>query len=334
MLDGVVSRKFNINAGVPQGSVLSPTLFLIFIDDLLRSTTNPIHSFADDSTLHASFQLSKPKDLEYVNICRNNLTESINLDLAKISDWGAKNLVEFNSSKTQSCVFSNKRSNLDTNIDFEDEIVDCAEGLNILGIQLQDNLLWHDHMIAAGKSAACRLGFLRRCKKYLSKSNIILMYKAFIRPILEYNSHLWAGAPPSSRIIIDRIQRRALKIANSDEELDSLDHRRTVGAVVLFYRYYNGRCSDEISSIMPRAIDFDPRLRSTSHRNRFSVCIDLSRTDRFRNSFIQRTSRLWNLLPDNVFPAVYNVYLFKQNVNVYFKANPLSVLPGKTYPIF
>lgn len=54
---------------------------------------------------------------------------------------------------------------------------------------------------------------------------IKVVYKAFIRPILEYSSHLWGGFPPTSKNIVHRIQKRALKIANSDEELNSLDNR-------------------------------------------------------------------------------------------------------------
>lgn len=77
-------------------------------------------------------------------------------------------------------------------------------------------------------------------------------------------------------------------------------------------------------SIMPRDIVYNPRLC-----NRFAVFIDFSRTDRFLISLIQR-----NQLRDNVFPALYNVFLFKENVTAYFKANPLQVLQRKKYPVY
>jgi retron-type reverse transcriptase len=60
VVDGYCSSFHTINAGVPQGSVLAPTLFLLHINDLLSATNNPIHSFADDSTLHSSFNFTKP----------------------------------------------------------------------------------------------------------------------------------------------------------------------------------------------------------------------------------------------------------------------------------
>ena len=64
-VDGASSEPFPISSGVPQGSVLSPTLFLLFINDLLQSTKNPIHSYADDSTLHSSSSFNSPPSAQH-----------------------------------------------------------------------------------------------------------------------------------------------------------------------------------------------------------------------------------------------------------------------------
>ena len=84
--------------------------------------------------------------------------------------------------------------------------------------------------------------------------NPVVIYKAYIRPLLEYNSHLWSGAPPTILAFVDRLQRRAIRLIGDSRvtrELDSLEHRRNVGALALYYRYFHGRCSDEIGAIMP-----------------------------------------------------------------------------------
>ena len=120
----------------------------------------------------------------------------------KILQWGECNLVLFNSSKTQNIVFSNKRSIFPNFTDFGDDIIDPSESLGILGINLDNSLIWHNHTVNVAKNAIKRLRFLRRCKKYLSPSNLLLIYKTYIRPLMEYNCHLWAGAPPSSRLKI------------------------------------------------------------------------------------------------------------------------------------
>ncbi len=85
----------------PQGSVLSPTLFLLFIDDLLSVTSCPIHSHVDDSTLHFLTSFDRIPTLQDLQDSRLEAAERLTLDLALISDWGRRNLVSFNASKTQ-----------------------------------------------------------------------------------------------------------------------------------------------------------------------------------------------------------------------------------------
>ena len=92
-IDGFMSGSQSINAGVPQGSVLGPTLFLIFINDLLDLTSNPVHSFADDSTLHSQLP---PGPLI---ASRQEAAVVLDSDLAKIDKWGEEWLVTFNASK-------------------------------------------------------------------------------------------------------------------------------------------------------------------------------------------------------------------------------------------
>ena len=95
MVDGHSSKFHPINAGVPQVSVLAPTLFLLHINNLLSATTNPIHSYADNRNLddkRRSMHMSRSEDLQI------------------ILDWDTKNLVKFNASKTQSCSLSPKKS--------------------------------------------------------------------------------------------------------------------------------------------------------------------------------------------------------------------------------
>jgi len=144
LVDGFTSVSYKINAGVPQGSVLSPTLFIIFINDLLSLTYNPIYSYADDSTLVASYSFQKPSHVnsQAVATKRSFITSSINLDLSKVSNWGKSNRVEFNAIKTQCCVISRKRDadTFDPHIIFQCEIVERVQTLYILGTKITSNL--------------------------------------------------------------------------------------------------------------------------------------------------------------------------------------------------
>lgn len=136
------SNKYTINAGVPQGSMLSPTLFLMFIDNLLKITINPIHSFADDSTLHASFRCNNNSGRSDIDLRRQNINSSLNLDLKNILDWGSRNMANFNSKKTQLCCFSNKRSVSRISIRFGNyDLLTRQNSLSLLGFNLSEHFL-------------------------------------------------------------------------------------------------------------------------------------------------------------------------------------------------
>ena len=110
-VDGFLSNLHSINAGVPQGSVISHVLFIIFINDLLTSTSSSIHSFAEDTFLSSSFSFN-PNDhcSTDIQLHRNISASLLSNDLTVIEKWGKDNLASFNQSKTKQAVISRKRN--------------------------------------------------------------------------------------------------------------------------------------------------------------------------------------------------------------------------------
>nr|CAH7758446.1 unnamed protein product [Callosobruchus chinensis] len=93
-----------------------------------------------------------------------------------------------------------------------------------------------------------------KARKYFSPSNLLTLYKAQIRPSLEYCSHIWEAAAPTTLSIIDAVQRRAIRLIGDPAltcHLQPLSHRRAVSDLSLFYRYSNGFCSSELTSVIP-----------------------------------------------------------------------------------
>ena len=108
-VDGYLSIPHSINSGVPLGSVISPVLFVLFIDDLHSSTSSSIFFFANDTYLSSSFS-SNSQHLAYSNISpyRNNSVSLLTNDLTNVEKWGSNNLVKSNEEKTKQVVISRK----------------------------------------------------------------------------------------------------------------------------------------------------------------------------------------------------------------------------------
>ncbi|CAK1594040.1 unnamed protein product [Parnassius mnemosyne] len=106
VVDGACSDYKPINADVPQGCVLSPTLFLLHINDMLL--TGNIHCYADDSTVVERYQPNPRASRDQIQSEREAMVERVNLTLQEVSDWGDANLVKFNASKTQASLFTEK----------------------------------------------------------------------------------------------------------------------------------------------------------------------------------------------------------------------------------
>ena len=126
-----------------------------------------------------------------------------------------------------------------------------------------------------------------------------------------------------SSTLLDRVESKAKRLINSpllSNSLDPLLLRRDLGALSLFYRYYNGKCSRELAFLIPPPLR---RLRCTrgallSHQ--FCVDVGNPRLARCGASFFAATSVLWNSLPSSIFPPVFNLPLFKVSVCAHLRA--------------
>nr|CAH7745265.1 unnamed protein product [Callosobruchus chinensis] len=194
-------------------------------------------------------------------------------------------MVEFNASKTQYCTLSNKM---------------CPgehHSFKLLGVSITENMIWHEHVSSIATAAGKKLGYLFRARKFFSPSSLLTLYKAQIRPSLEYCSHICGAAAPTTLSILDAVQRRAIRLIGDPAlpcHRQPLSHRRAVGDLSLFYRYSNGFCSFELTSIIPPLSKPARCTRGTSSSHSKAVVLHTSRTERYARTFIPRVSRAWN----------------------------------------
>ena len=180
-LDGFESNWGHIRAGVPQGSVLGPLLFLVYINDITAVVTSQIRLFADDTTL-------------YITVDNDNVEQSrkLNQDLHNIKEWADQWLVTFNATKTKTMTASWKHSN-DPYIPllFDDTQLGEVKQNKHLGLLLSDDLSWSAHINDICIKANKRIDILCRLKNILDRRSLEIMYNSFVSPIIEYGNVVW-----------------------------------------------------------------------------------------------------------------------------------------------
>ena len=138
------------------------------------------------------------------------------------------------------------------------------------------------------------------------------------RPWGQFSTHSSSGAPKSTLCLLDKVQSKTIRFINNPnltKSLQPLSHRRLVGDLSIYYRYFNGHCSQEIRDIIPVPLRRVRITRSSTHSHPFQVSLPNPRTLSHKSSFIPRTCNLWNVLPSSCFPESYNLPSFKSKIN-------------------
>ncbi|CAK1598530.1 unnamed protein product [Parnassius mnemosyne] len=145
------------------------------------------------------------------------MVERVSLTPQAVSEWGDANLVRFNASKTQACLFTAKRSLLTLTPTFRNVSLEYTDRLQLLGIEFSPNLNYGRFIESRAKVAARKLGVLARVRRYCTPGQLLTLYKAQVRSCMEYCYHIWAGAAKCHLAALDSMERRAKRL------IDDLD---------------------------------------------------------------------------------------------------------------
>ena len=311
VLDGKSSQEYPVNAGVPQGSILGPTLFLLYINDLPDDVICDIAIYADDTTLYS--RCAQASDLWR----QLELASELESDLRETVDWGKKWLVDFNAGKTQLVLFDWSNNNGSIDVKMGGSILEEKSSFKMLGLTFCSKLDWGSYIISIAKTASKKIGALIRSMKFLSPEVTLYLYKSTICPCMEYCCHVWAGAPSCYLDLLDKLQKWICRIVGPSlaASLEPLAHRRNVASLSLFYRFYFGRCSSELAQLVPLPFSQGRSTRYSDRFHDFSVTIPRCYKDVYVNSFFPRTAILWNSLPIEYFPLTYDLSGLKFRIN-------------------
>lgn len=299
ILQGSSSQWKNIGAGVPQGSVLGPLLFLVYINDMSEGLQSKLCLFADDNLLYVTSDSSETN------------ARILNEDLAKLELWAKKWLVRFNPDKTLSMSIGMGNTELQPDLYMQDTRVNDVAHTQHLGVILQRNLKWDQQIESICIKANRRLDIINSLSLKLSRRSLDLLYKTYVRSILEYSDVLFCNSTQENLGKLDDIQKRAGRIVSgairgtSSETLynelswQSLTARREDRMLLLYSDIVHDRAPQYLTEHLPQTVGERTGERYNL-RNRNNLSQPTLRTETFRNSFYPRMTRVWNNTDPNI----------------------------------
>lgn len=266
--NGYSSFMFEATSGVPQGSVLGPLLFLLFINDLCESLSCSKLCFADDLKIYS---------------CINTVGDCIFLQsqLNLVYKWCFNNKLNLNISKCKSVSFSRKLCPINFIYEINNEILVSCNSVKDLGIVFDKELSFRLHISSKVAEAMKAYGFIiRNCRNFSNLHCLKTLYYSYVRSKLEYNSIIWNPIYSSHITIIEKVQRKFLKFlsfkidgiypANGIEnralcdrfEVKSLELRRTQAGLVFLHKLLHNKvnCMDLLAMLRINVPQHNTRL--------------------------------------------------------------------------
>ena len=235
-LDGFSSTWAAVLSGIPQGSVLGPVLFLIFINDLEDDIMSMILKFADDTKIFRKV---------------TNSSEGLQLqqDLKRLCDWADKWQMEFNTSKCKTMHIGN--GNIEYDYSVKGHQLDAVMTEKDLGVIISSNLKVAEQCHEAYRKANRMLGLLKRTVNYRNPDIMVRLYKSLVRPHLEYSSPAWSPHYRKDKLLLERVQHRFtllfddLKLLEYQERLVklklwTLEERRNRADLIELFKMVKG----------------------------------------------------------------------------------------------
>ena len=310
LVDGHASDCAIVPHGIPQGSILGPLLFVVFINDLPLHTQScgdvHLELYADDTTLTASADITKCDGL--------NLT--LTNALHEVEHWANANKLPLNEKKTKTLLITGKRLHDKLEPSSRNLGVQTSSGhsllqepsAKVLGLEIDSELSFSTHVDSICKKLASRIGILNKIKINLPLSQRILFYNSITRPIFNYVNAAWLERSSKENVIrLLRLQKRAARII--------LDAGPWSPSVPLFNRlkwlpYYQeceiAKCSlvfKRINNEVPQYIserltlNSERHSRTTRYCNLNFICPRFNRKTEGGSTFSVTTTTLWNSLP-------------------------------------
>ena len=288
-----VSQMLDIYKGVPQGSILGPVLFNVFINDIFLFVNScDLYNYADDNTLSKS---------------GNSLAtaiKSLEEDSGALISWFSSNKMQANPEKFQAIAIGNKTHKQNIVFNLNGNSIKCDDEVKLLGVTIDFKLDFNTHISNICKKAARQLNVLKRIGTHLNRLAKLTIYHSFIMSNLSFCPLTWHFCSEKNTNKIEKLQERALRFIYDDytnsynhlleqSKLPSLKIRRMRTMALETYKIVNKSSPEFLHNIIT--------IKDSSYNFRYknTVVIPQPRTTRYgKKSFSYEAARLWNSLPN------------------------------------
>eukprot|EP00057_Strongylocentrotus_purpuratus_P004120 XP_003728072.1 PREDICTED: RNA-directed DNA polymerase from mobile element jockey-like [Strongylocentrotus purpuratus] len=274
------SRWRSVTSGVPQGSILGPLLFLIFVNDIPDMVLTTAKMFADDTKIYR--QITSKDDCDILQ-----------RDLNALAAWSKLWLLEFNAEK---CVVLRIRAAINYNYSINGVHLQEVTNQKDLGVIISNTLTPNEHVDELVKKARCKIAMFRRCFTALDERKITILYQSIIRPALEYASSAWSPLTKKNIEKLEKVQTKCLRLGNKEIPIETLKERRARTDLINLYKYLNGYYTTPAQRFFSHP---NKELRGHSRK----VFQRRSRTQLTGHFYTNRVVQPWNNLPEKVVSA-------------------------------
>jgi hypothetical protein len=285
------SSEESVLSGIPQGSILGPVLFTIFINDLPDSIESKCKIFADDTKIYGS-----PKE-----------SDKMQNDLSKLQQWSDQWNLYFNVSKCKVMHIGKNNPGKDYTMTLEgtERVIETCESEKDLGVTFDSSLSFDVHINNAIAKANKMIGLIKRAFGYLTKDTFLRLYKALIRPHLEYGNTVWHPRLIRQSTAIERVQRRATRLLEECRDmtymqrlqylgLHSLKGRRIRGDLIETYKIFSSLVDLKVEDMFEL-----PEYTATRNSDR-KIYIERWETKIRKFTIRYRSAKYWNNLTNTL----------------------------------
>ena len=297
LLDGSSSDSVSVTSGVPQGTVLGPLLFLLYINDLPLSTPNSTtRLFADDSLIYRPIRTLKDSRL-------------LQQDLYALEQWEQTWQMSFRPDKCKLLRFTRSNSPIIFDYYLHNQQLSPVTSHKYLGVHISSNLKFNTHIDHIRSQANRTLGFVRRNLHNCTPNIKHIAYNTLVRPTLEYCAAAWDPYTQNNITKLEQINTKAARFITNNYSLDPgittrikqqinmapLDKRRQAHRLTIMYKISHNHIDINKHEYLQEA-----NTRSTRNSHTYKYQTSHTNTDTYKHSFFPKTIREWNKLPQNI----------------------------------